>query len=118
MHIGDNEMHYLKVIADEIFKPDNFVATIPRKKRSGKSDVSYKLSQDYDWLLVYTKSAPKTEKLFQRVVERKYYKSEDFPNDEWRLTDLTTQRTIEERPNSNFSLINPRNKEIFPVTPQ
>lgn len=117
IHIGDNELHYLKVLADEIFGRDRFIATIPRKTRSGKSDVPYKLSQDFDWILAYTKTAPKTDSLFQRLVERKYYKSDDFPNDEWRMSDLTKQTTIKERPNSDFTLINPRNGDEYPVNP-
>ena len=117
VHIDDQEMHYLKVAADDIFGRENFIATVPRKTRSGKSDVPYKLSQDFDWMLMYTKGSSKKDALFGRTVERKYYKTPDFPDDEWRLTDLTTQRTIHERPNSNFTLVNPRNGEGFPVNP-
>ena len=117
IHIDDQEMHYLKLVTDDIFGRDNFIATVPRKTRSGKSDVPYKLSQDFDWMLMYTKGASKTDALFGRTVERKYHKTPDFPNDEWRLTDLTTQRTIYERPNSNFTLVNPRNGQEFPVNP-
>ena len=83
IHIGDQEMHYLKLVADDVFGRDNFIATIPRKTRSGKSDVPYKLSQDFDWMLIYTNGASKKDELFQRTVERKYYKTPDFPNDEW-----------------------------------
>ena len=117
IHIDDQEMHYLKVLSDDIFGRDNFVATVPRKTRSGKSDVPYKLSQDFDWLLIYTKKALKKDALFGRTVTRKYHKTLDFPDDEWRLTDLTTQRTIYERPNSDFTLVNPRNGQRFPVNP-
>ena len=117
IHIDDQEMHYLKLVADDIFGRDNFIATVPRKTRSGKSDVPYKLSQDFDWMLMYTKGASKKDNLFQRAVSRRYYKTSDFPDDEWRLSDLTTQRTIYERPNSNFTLVNPRNGDGFPVNP-
>ncbi|MCW0482409.1 site-specific DNA-methyltransferase [Gaoshiqia sediminis] len=117
IHIGDQELHYLKILCDEIFGREYFIATIPRKTRNGKSDVPFKMSQDYDWMLVYTKKAPKTDKLFQRSITRKYYKSDDFPDDEWRLSDLTTQRTIDERPNSDFTLINPKNGDEYPVNP-
>ncbi|KWT84412.1 DNA methyltransferase [Candidatus Magnetominusculus xianensis] len=113
IHIGDTEMHYLKLLADAVFGREHFIATVPRKTRSGKSDVPYKLSQDYDWMLVYTKNARPNEDLFHRKVSRKYYKTPDFPDDEWRLSDLTTQRTVTERPNSNFTLINPRTGDEF-----
>ena len=117
IHIDDQEMHYLKLVADDIFGRNNFIATVPRKTRSGKSDVPYKLSQDFDWMLMYTKGASKKDHLFQRDVSRRYHKTPDFPDDEWRLSDLTTQRTIQERPNSDFTLVNPRNREGFPVNP-
>ena len=117
IYIDDQEMHYLKLVTDDIFGRDNFIATVPRKTRSGKSDVPYKLSQDFDWMLMYTKGASKKDELFERTVERKYHKTPDFPDDEWRLTDLTTQRTIHERPNSNFTLVNPRNGQGFRVNP-
>ena len=117
IHIDDQEMHYLKLVADEIFGKDNFIATVPRKTRSGKSDVPYKLSQDFDWMLMYTKGASKKDNIFQRDVSRKYYKTAEFPGDEWRLSDLTKQTTIQERPKSNFTLVNPRNGEKFPVNP-
>ncbi len=118
IHIGDQELHYIKVLVDEIMGRDNFIATIPRKTRGGKSDVPYKLSQDFDWMICYAKINNKKQNLFKRSIERKYYKSDDFPNDEWRLNPITTQRTIKERPNSNFTMINPKNKEEFKVNPQ
>ena len=117
IHIDDREMHYLKLVADEIFGKDNFIATVPRKTRSGKSDVPYKLSQDFDWMLMYTKGASKKDQLFRRAVARKYYKTADFPDDEWRLSDLTKQTSVQERPRSNFTLVNPRNGQDFPINP-
>ena len=117
IHIDDNEMHYLKVLTDDIFGRDNFIATVPRKTRSGRNNVPYNLSQDFDWMLMYTNKASKKNDLFQRSVLRKYYKSSDFPGDEWRLSDITVQATIHERQNCNFTLVNPKNREEFPVNP-
>lgn len=117
IHIGDSELHYLKVCIDSIFKRENFIATIPRKTRSGKSDVPWNLSQDFDWMLIYTKGAPRSHHLFKRAIERRYHTSPDYPNDRWRLSDLTTQRTITERPNSDFTLVNPKNEDEYPVNP-
>ena len=61
IHIDDQEMHYLKLVADDIFGRDNFIATVPRKTRSGRSNVPHNLSQDFDWMLMYTKGASKTD---------------------------------------------------------
>ena len=115
--IDDRESAYLKVLCDEIFERENFIATIPRKTRSSKSDVPYGLSQNFDWLLIYTKNADTNQKLFKKQSNRPYYKSNDF-EDEWRISPLTSHRTIEERPNSNFTIINPKNGQEFPVNPK
>ncbi|HCU0194030.1 TPA: site-specific DNA-methyltransferase [Proteus mirabilis] len=117
VHCDDNEQAYLKVLMDDIFGENNFIGTIPRKTRNGKSDVPYKFSQDYDWVLAFTKGASEKSPLFQRNVERKYYKSNDF-EERWRLADLTKQTTPEERPNSNFTMINPKNGDEYPVNPK
>ena len=117
VHIDDREMHYLKVVADDIFGRDNFIATVPRKTRSGRSNVPHNLSQDFDWMLMYTNKVSKKVNLFQRTISRKYYKTPDFPNDEWRLSDITVQATIIDRPNCNYTLINPKNGQKFPVNP-
>lgn len=110
-------MHYLKVLADQVFGTDKFVATIPRKTRNGKSDVPFNLSQDFDWLLVYTKGNEGNE-IVGRTVERKYYETSDFPNRPWRKADLTSQRTILERPNSNYTMVNPKTGKEYLVNPK
>ena len=117
IHIDDNEMHYLKVLTDDIFGRNNFIATVPRKTRSGRNNVPYNLSQDFDWMLMYANKASKKDDLFQRSVSRKYYQTSDFPDDEWRLSDITVQATIHERQNCNFTMVNPKNGEEFPVNP-
>ena len=117
IHIDDQEMHYLKVAADDIFGRDNFIATVPRKTRSGRSNVPYNFSQDFDWILMYTRGVSKKDALFERFISRNYHKTPDFPDDEWRLSDLTVQATIQERPNCNYTLVNPRNGEEFSVNP-
>ena len=117
IHVDDNEMHYLKVLTDDIFGRHNFIATVPRKTRSGRNNVPYNLSQDFDWMLMYTNRASTKDDLFQRTISKKYRKSPDFPDDEWRLSDITVQATIHERKNCNFTLVNPKNGDKFPVNP-
>ena len=112
--IDDNEWASLKMLCDQIFGEERFVAHIPWRKRTAKSDVPFGISQDYESILCYANSE------FKAAVkgrERKYYETDDFPNRPWRFHDLTTQRTIEERPNSNYTMINPRNGEKFFVNP-
>ena len=112
--IDDNEQAQLKMLCDEIFSPDKFVATIPWRKRTAKSDVPYYFSQDYEWVLCYA-----NENFTAGIQKdsRKYYETLDFPNRPWRIHDMSTQRTALERPNSNFTMVNPKNGQKFPVNP-
>ncbi|HEM5896774.1 TPA: site-specific DNA-methyltransferase [Streptococcus suis] len=117
IHTGEDGMHYLKVLADAVFGQDKFVGTLPRKVRDGKSDVPFNFSQDFDWVLVYTKGF-ENQAIVGRQVERKYYETPDFPNRPWRTADLTSQRTIIERPNSDFTMVNPKTGKEYPVNPK
>lgn len=115
INISEDGMHYLKVMVDDIFGADHFVGTIPRRTRSGKSDVPFNLSQDFDWLLVYTNVGDE-EKVVGRTVERKYYETDDFPGRPWRLADLTSQQPASKRPNSFFTMIDPKTGKEYPAS--
>ena len=71
INISEDGMHYLKVMADDIFGAEHFVGTVPRRTRSGKSDVPFNFSQDFDWLLVYT-NVSDSQDVMGRSVERQY----------------------------------------------
>lgn len=117
IHTGEDGMHYLKVLGDAVFGQDKFVGTLPRKARDGKSDVPFNFSQDFDWILVYTKGS-ESQAIVGREVERKYYETPDFPNRPWRTADLTKQTTVKERPNSDFTMVNPKTGKEYPVNPK
>ena len=112
--IDDNEVHNLRKICDEVFGEEHFVATFPWRKRTAKSDVPFGVSQDHEWILCFGKSG------FIANIEggtRKYYHTNDLPNRPWRIHDLTTQRSASERPNSFFTIVNPKTGEEFPASP-
>lgn len=113
--IDDNEVHNLLKICNEIYGENNFIATFPWRKRTAKSDVPFGVSQDYEQIICYAKSTKFIASM--GGTERKYYESADFPNRPWRIHDMTTQRTASERPNSNFTIVNPKNGKEYPVNP-
>lgn len=117
INMGDDGVHYLKILCDDLLGPEHFVATLPRKTRDGKSDVPFNLSQDFDWILLYSKGL-ENQVAVGREVERKYYETDDFPGRPWRTADLTKQTTPKERPNSDFTMINPRTAKEYPVNPK
>lgn len=113
--IDDNEFTNLKKVCDEIFGEENFVAQIPWRKRTAKSDVPFGISQDYEWIVCYAKSDK-----FAACLEggtRKYYESDDLPGRPWRIHDLTKQTSASERPNSFFTMVNPKTGKEYPANP-
>ena len=113
--IDDGEQENLKKCCDEIFGACNYVATFPWRKRTAKSDVPFGVSQDFEWVICYAKS----DKFIAGVngSERKYYETPDYPNRPWRIHDLTKQTTASERPNSYFTIINPKTGAEYPANP-
>jgi adenine-specific DNA-methyltransferase len=112
--IDDNEVHNLRLMMNEIFGEENFVAQIPWRKRTAKSDVPFGFSQDFEWVIAFARSQTF---LAGEPVDRRYYKTEDYPNDSWRLADLTKQTAATERPKSAFDLVNPKTGDIYPFNP-
>ena len=115
MSIDDNEVENLKKVCDEIFGELNFVATFPWRKRTAKSDVPFGVSQDFEWIVCYAKSSDFAASIEGK--ERKYYTTTDFPNRPWRVHDLTKQTTASERPNSYFTIKNPKTGDEYPANP-
>lgn len=112
--IDDNEAAQLKLLCDSIFSNFDFVAQIPWRKRTAKADVPHSLSQDYEWIMCYANVN------FRAGVAkdtRKYYETEDFPNKPWRVHDLTKQTSAIERPNSYFTIVNPKTGKRYPANP-
>ena len=113
--IDDNEVSNLLKCANEIFGETNYVATFPWRKRTAKSDVPFGVSQDCEWILCYAKSASFVARV--TGTERKYYETPDFPGRPWRIHDLTKQTTASERPNSFFTMVNPKTGDEYPANP-
>ena len=113
--IDDNEQENLKKICNEVFGAVNYVATFPWRKRTAKSDVPFGVSQDYEYIVCFAKSSSFAARVDGK--ERKYYETLDFAGRPWRVHDLTKQTTASERPNSYFTIVNPRTGEQYPANP-
>lgn len=114
--IDDHEQENLCKICNEIFGEKNFIACVPWRKRTAKSDVPFGVSQDYEFILAYAKSNAFVAST--KGKERKYYVTPDYPGKPWRFHDLTKQTTAAERPNSNFTILNPKNGKKYPANPR
>ena len=114
INIDDNESHYLKVLCDDIFGRENFVANVIwQKKYSPQNDAKY-FSDNHDHILVFAKNKnnwklnllPRTEKMNAR------YKNPD--NDlrgDWKTSDLSAKRvTLKDI----YEIITPSGRKIMP----
>jgi adenine-specific DNA-methyltransferase len=109
--IDDNELHHLRMLCDQILGEENFAGVFPWRSRTAKADVPFGVSVDVEWVICYGKR----NFIAGRAGERNYYKSDDY-EDRWRLSDLTTNKTKDERPNSYFTMINPKNGDEYPAS--
>ncbi len=56
VHCDDNEQAYLKILLDEIFNRENFIANMVRIAKTGGGHDSQFLAVEYDYILFYAKN--------------------------------------------------------------
>lgn len=123
--IDDNEKDNLKILLDEVFGLENFIACICWQKRYAPSNDTIDFSPTHDFVLVYAKNRktndlgkilPTINRLERSEEQNKAYKNPD--NDErgvWKTGDYTCNKTAEQRPNLYFPVTQPyTNEEIWP----
>ena len=113
--IDDNELQNLLKMCNEIFGESQFIAQIPWRKRTAKSDVPFGVSQDFEWIVAFARSQKFKAKI--KGKDRRYYETPDLPGRRWRTHDLTKQTTASERPMSYFTIVNPKNGKSYPANP-
>lgn len=109
--IDDSEQDNVKKLCNEIFGEESFAGVFPWRSRTAKADVPFGVSSDVEWVICYAMAGF----VAGRAGERKYHKSSDF-EERWRLADLTTNKSKDERANSFFTMVNPRNGDQFPAS--
>lgn len=91
INIDDREVHYLKVVCDEVFGRDNFLANIIwKKKYSPQNDARY-FSDMHDHILVFAKNKEKFEiNLMPRTkkANERYKNIDDDPRGPWKPGDF------------------------------
>ena len=113
--IDDNEAHYLKVLCDEVFGRANFVANVVWQKKYAVANDHKTIAPMHDHLLVYRKSDNWQRNLIPRTKEKdRQYKFEDDKGI-FRTSDYTCSKSVEERPNLYYAIIQPNTgEEIWP----
>lgn len=114
VHIDDNEVHNLRLLMNEIFGEENFVAQIVWQKKYAATNDSKGFSTTHDYIIVYQKTQSFKRNLLPRTEEQdKPYRNDD--NDGkglWRADNILVKSFS---PNAVFPIVNPNtDKEYFP----
>jgi len=113
--IDDNEVASLRLLMDEVFGANNFVATVLWQKKYAVANDHKSIAPMHDYLLVYQRSSQWQRNLLPRGDEKnEQYKFEDEKGI-FRSSDYTCSKTAEERPNLYYPVRNPNtSEEIWP----
>jgi len=112
--IDDNEAHNLKLLMDEVFGQENFVANVIWEKNfSPKNDSKY-LSENHDHILVFSKNKevwrptllPRSEEANAR-----YSNPDDDDRGDWTSGDLSVKTYSKEY---DYPITTPSGKTVFP----
>ena len=116
--IDDNECHYLKVLCDEVFGRQNFVANVVWEKKYARQNDAKWFSTSHDHILIYArdKSKWRPNKLERTPDQLKGYSNPDNdPRGLWQSVVYTCAKTRAERPNLYYPITQPRTgKAIYP----
>ncbi|RSV29455.1 site-specific DNA-methyltransferase [Sphingomonas sp. ABOLH] len=111
--IDDNEVHYLKVLCDEVFGRSNFVANIVWQSKDTPGNNATTISQTHNMVLVYKASDAWTPNLIPRNEKQTatYKNIDDDSRGPWLGTPLTR---AEYRERDVYALVNDANREVWP----
>lgn len=111
--IDDNEAHYLKVLCDEIFGRQNFVANVVWQKRTSRENRAA-IGSSHDHMLVYAKK-PAAEWKFVRnklpANDSGFSNPDHDPRGLWRSIPFSAQGF---RPNQMYKIVTPTRVEHDP----
>lgn len=111
--IDDNEVHYLKVLCDEIFGRQNFLANIVWQSKDTPGNNSSGIAQTHNHILAYKKSDKFQPNLLPRNAKQiaNYKNPDDDPRGPWLGTPMTR---AEHRDRDYYELTNGVGKKVFP----
>ncbi|MDD2906155.1 MAG: site-specific DNA-methyltransferase [Sulfurimonas sp.] len=104
--IDNNEVAQLRLLCDEVFGEESFLAEFIWKKRSGTNDAKNLVSSDHEYILCYGKNQDILLNGKEKTFEN-YKNPDNDPLGAWTSGDLTCNKTATERPNLYYPIIDP-----------
>lgn len=95
VHLDDAEVHRMRVLMDEEFGPENFIAVVVWQKVYSPKNSAKHLSVDQDYLLIYAVNADlwRPNALHRSAkMDRAYTNPDDDPRGPWKPGDLVANK--------------------------
>lgn len=111
--LDDNEVHYLKVMCDEIFGRVNFVANVIWEKADSPRNSARQFSTDHDHILVYSKNPDWKPNKLARTEEANsiYLNPDNDPRGPWLAGDPYANKPYSK---GTYSIIGPSGRTFSP----
>jgi adenine-specific DNA-methyltransferase len=111
--IDDHEMHHLRMIMNEIFGEENFLACIVWKRRSVSDNRNLNnVSTDHEYILAYSRGAGILLGTAKDLT--KYSNPDNDARGPWMSDNLTGLANSEQRPNLHYEMVNPETGQRYP----
>lgn len=117
VNLDDNEVHYCKVLMDELFGRSNFLCDIAWEKRYSPPPDTKDFGYVHDHILVYRKTKLFVRNLLPLTDDQtgRYKNPDNDPRGPWKAMDYTCRFTAQQRPNLYYPIYNPiTGEEIYP----
>jgi adenine-specific DNA-methyltransferase len=116
--IDDGELPRLRLILDDVFGEENFVAQVEWQKRYTRSNNTDDFTSVIDHVCIYQKSDAFAVKLLKRddVANARFTNPDNDPRGPWKATPFLNQVAPERRPNLCYPIRNPKTGTV--VTPE
>ena len=98
INIDDDEAHYLKVLCDDLFGRENFVANVIWQKKFSPQNDAKRFSDMHDHIILYARTKERwfpNQMLRTEHTNRRYANPDNDPRGVWTSSDLTAQDPFE-----------------------
>lgn len=111
--LNDVEEHRFRLIMDEICGEQAYLGTVVWKTRNTDNRVKSMLSQDHEYVMVFSKGPA----VRGRVINRDDFKSPNVDEEPFVTDPLTGKATATERANLHYDMVNPETGDVYPPDP-
>ena len=105
--IDENECHYLKVLADDIFGRDNFIGDLIRQTRSAFNLNRNNFNQQHEYALIFAKDKQHALLKGDRKTFTSYKNPDNDPNGDWLIDNPSIVGSL-----NTFAITNPHTNQV------